>query len=339
VSGGFGLGHGDWSEDNSRHQMSVTKLLANPVWGQAEVIGIAGGYGMSAFRTADAVYVVGCAVTMQQGQAPSCQQGLSWANNANKPIEVQLNNDSFAAVDFTVGGNYLCAKNQQNHFYCLGSNTPGVAMGRQNNSGGVNWWRAKLQTNGNWLDQSVDRLFAGAKGLNCTNHNNRIQCLGVNQNNQLMLSQIRNNQGAPIVFNNPLRDLAVGESVGCFVDHGGCVQCFGSNFEGQRGNGSRCDGCNNPPNFDRATPITAFCDGENRLGGGNITNVVVGATHACASTANGADVWCWGKTNEGQAGIINQNLTHCTCPVEIAYDVWNENQNQPSCPQECQNGN
>jgi len=271
---------------------------------------------------------------------------LSWANNDNKPIEVELNNDSFAAVDFTVGGNYLCAKQENNAVYCLGSNSPPVALGRYNFSGRSTWWRGEIAVVDNpqndepthWMNATVAGLAAGAKGLNCVNTNNRIQCIGFH-GGQVQTTILRRPNGNDMIFNNPLRDLAVAESVGCFVDHGGCVQCFGSNHEGQRGNGQREDCGQNQCQFDRPTPVDAFCRQNNPLGDGNITNVVVGATHACAATANGEDVWCWGKTNEGQAGIIHQNLTHCTCPVEIAYDVWNQPQNQPSCPQECQHGN
>ncbi len=343
ASNGLGWGATEWQ----RSEFGAMPLNQRS-WGTADVVEIAGGNAMSAFRTDSAVYVVGCAMHRDDQNNNACRPGLKWSTSGttNRARSIQIsvdgNTEHFAAVDLMIGDSYLCAKQEDNAVYCLGSNMPAVALGRYNFQGSSTWWRGEINVsqnnnNENWIDATVTGLAAGAKGLNCVNTNDRIQCIGFHNGNvQTRVLRSSNGQNE-MVFNNPLRDLAVAESVGCFVDHGGCVQCFGSNHEGQRGNGYR-DNCGPQGQddcyFDRPTPISAFCRQNNPLGDGNITNVVVGATHACAATANGEDVWCWGKTDKGQAGSQAAGVSHCLCPVEVQFST-DENAPQQVCPQSC----
>lgn len=82
-----------------------------------------------------------------------------------------------------------------------------------------------------------------------------------------------------------IADLFAGTATNCARLAGGGVRCWGSNAQGQLG-----DGTVTPRNL--PGPITS---------GLAFTRVVVGATHACALAVGGA-AWCWGSNNEGQLG-------------------------------------
>jgi alpha-tubulin suppressor-like RCC1 family protein len=95
--------------------------------------------------------------------------------------------------------------------------------------------------------------------------------------------------------------VSVGQDTACAVLKGGAVQCWGGYFEqGTLGNGQYAGS---------ATPVPA-----SGLGTG-VTRVSVGATAACAITAQ-QRVLCWGQ---GAAGQLGENyLTGSADPVPIA---------------------
>lgn len=71
----------------------------------------------------------------------------------------------------------------------------------------------------------------------------------------------------------------------CLVDSSGSVYCWGSNINGQLGDGTT---------YDRNIPVQA-------LGINNAVQVVVGDQHSCALLDSGK-VKCWGSNARGQAG-------------------------------------
>lgn len=84
-------------------------------------------------------------------------------------------------------------------------------------------------------------------------------------------------------------ELFAGTATNCARIGSGALRCWGSNAQGQLG-----DGTVTPRNL--PGPITS---------GLAFTRVVVGATHACG-LAVGGNVWCWGSNNEGQLGDGSQ---------------------------------
>ena len=186
-------------------------------------------------------------------------------------------------------------------------------------------------TNNQGQPEQLQNIYAlrisGGKSLNCYNRGNAIWCRGQNQNQNPVNSPVTGYMGQQNQL-FPLRDLSVGEGVGCLVGADGCVRCWGSNQEGQRGNGNT----DHPGNFHQATEVNAFCGDNPSLGGGLVTNVEVGAMHVCVSTANGVNVWCWGNTSQGQAGFDSPGVNRCTCPNRVRFDNV-----APSCPGDCRN--
>jgi alpha-tubulin suppressor-like RCC1 family protein len=74
----------------------------------------------------------------------------------------------------------------------------------------------------------------------------------------------------------------MGHGHGCAIRQGGDVLCWGANFSGQLGDGTRVD---------RPTPVAAGASG--------VVQLSLGYQHSCAVDAGG-DVWCWGGNAAGQ---------------------------------------
>jgi hypothetical protein len=79
--------------------------------------------------------------------------------------------------------------------------------------------------------------------------------------------------------------LAVGTDHFCGIALAGGTWCWGSNYRGQLGNGSRTDAT-------APVPVT----------GGPFTAVSAGDAHTCALAAD-STAWCWGDNFRGQLGI------------------------------------
>jgi|GEM_PF-1342087 len=91
----------------------------------------------------------------------------------------------------------------------------------------------------------------------------------------------------------------------CAILNTGTTTCWGSNDNGQLGNGS---------NTDSATPVTVdFPTGTTAA-----TAITAGAAHTCA-ILNTGEVSCWGRNFSGQLG--NGTTTNSTTPVTVTLPV------------------
>jgi hypothetical protein len=102
------------------------------------------------------------------------------------------------------------------------------------------------------------------------------------------------------------------EGLGCYVDSGGHVWCWGANSYGQLGNGSSTS-------TSSAVPVEVVTDVVGPVYLSNITSVYVDGTDgdiACAIDTN-TNVWCWGYGSYGALGngATNQN-------ENVATQVW-----------------
>ena len=79
--------------------------------------------------------------------------------------------------------------------------------------------------------------------------------------------------------------LDLGNSFGCGLTSTGAAWCFGWNYNGQLGNGTRDD-------RGYAAPVA---------GARSYTQLSAGDTHVCALDAAG-QAWCWGRNADGQIG-------------------------------------
>jgi alpha-tubulin suppressor-like RCC1 family protein/subtilisin family serine protease len=99
-------------------------------------------------------------------------------------------------------------------------------------------------------------------------------------------------------FKTGLGAIAVGDAHACVVRGDGTVACWGSNADGQVGDGTTTN---------RTSPVTIS-------GAARFARVYTGGSHTCAIDADGA-AWCWGKNNSGQLG--DGTSTNRPSPVKV----------------------
>jgi 2',3'-cyclic-nucleotide 2'-phosphodiesterase (5'-nucleotidase family)/alpha-tubulin suppressor-like RCC1 family protein len=86
--------------------------------------------------------------------------------------------------------------------------------------------------------------------------------------------------------------IAAGWRFACALDPDGAPFCWGSDVDGQIGNGTVVTG-------DQASPYPV--DRSGLPDGTSFASIVAGASHACALTTDG-DAYCWGANGSGQLG-------------------------------------
>jgi alpha-tubulin suppressor-like RCC1 family protein len=101
------------------------------------------------------------------------------------------------------------------------------------------------------------------------------------------------------VTSGGVREASLSWANTCVVTRAGAAKCWGSNYDGQLGNGGHQDSF-------RAVDVTGL--------GADVAKVSLGGSYACALTVHGA-VKCWGANAMGQLG--NGNTVAQTAPVDV----------------------
>jgi alpha-tubulin suppressor-like RCC1 family protein len=101
-------------------------------------------------------------------------------------------------------------------------------------------------------------------------------------------------QGLP-----PAVAVSAGQFQACAIDQAALLWCWGDNFYGQLGDGTK---------ISRSLPVPV-------TGGLKFAHVAAGGTFTCGITVAGA-VWCWGKNDLGQLG--DGTLTNSKVPVHVS---------------------
>jgi hypothetical protein len=116
-----------------------------------------------------------------------------------------------------------------------------------------------------------------------------VSCWGANESGQLGLGDTttRNTPQHVAMAGFVATSVSGGQTSTCALSSGGAVKCWGSDQSGQLGNTAQ--------DTDSATPISVV-----GLSSG-VTQVSVGATHACV--VQSGTLKCWGSTAYGELGI------------------------------------
>lgn len=244
-----------------------------------------------------------CAVTTRGGV-------LCWGENSagqlgdgtstRRTLPVAVVGLGGAAAQVSAGSEYTCARLVDGRVRCWGLNYDGQIG---NGVGGF----------GTVQPVPTDAIgIAGAIALDAGNEHTCVllaggsaRCWGRNNHGQLGdgTTTDRFTPGAVAGFAGGVEIRAGdGETIGftCARTAGGAVQCWGSNFRGQLGDGGA---------MDRGTPqnVTGFA--------GGALSMDAGGDHACALTASGAR--CWGGNGWGHLGSLGFGEPYSATPRDV----------------------
>ena len=225
------------------------------------------------------------------------QLGDGTSQDRLSPVGVQgLDGDTVA---LSAGLAHTCAVLSTGRVECWGLDRGGLLGGGRLITG-----EAKpVQVVG--LSEGVGAISAGETST-CAVVGGRVVCWGINDSLGLALDLASGssiNPGVPQEvqeFSGTAQAVAVGSSHACSISSSGGVSCWGSNHNGQLGNGSteRADG-----------PVQVVSLSS------EVIELAAGDDHTCALKAEGA-VFCWGQNYSGQLG--DGTVEHRSSPVAVA---------------------
>jgi alpha-tubulin suppressor-like RCC1 family protein len=201
------------------------------------------------------------------------------------------------------GDHHACALAANGGVWCWGSNGAGQL-------GDGTWDDRSLPVQvkgigGNGLLSGMTSIAAGAQHTCASNNSSLVVCWGSNDSGQLGNSSVSSSNSSLVPVQTkldsgqPLLDvagLAAGQSQSCAVKHDGTVWCWGTNRDGELGNGQ-----GGPNAIWNPSPVQVMTGGESIQALTGMTAITSGARHNCARGSDGS-VWCWGANWAGQSG-------------------------------------
>ena len=274
----------------SFHTCGVSSTGATYCWGENETGAVGDGTTTDRFVP---LKIAQNMATVSAGGFHSCGIGTDgnvkcWGDNRNG----QLGDGSFtnrltpvsgggAAIGVSTGGFHTCAITPAGSVRCWGGNGLG-----QLGDGTTATSALPVSVGGLTAVTSIGTGFSHSCALTSTG---LVRCWGDNRFGQLGDGTLTN-RSAPVSvagLSGSVVALAVGGYHACALAASGAVQCWGSNENGQLGDGSTTN---------RSTAVTVP-----QLAAGGAKAIAGGGFHTCVLFTGGA-VGCWGSNTFGQIG-------------------------------------
>lgn len=278
------------------HSCIVTPLRALHCWGRNSDGQLGDGTEIPRSVPTEVIGMISGVVTVALGAEHSCAlktsgQLFCWGSNqygqlgdgshTAQTAPVLVNALAANIIALTAGGSHTCALAQ------VGGGT--VQCWGLNDNGQLG--------NGTTDESTTPVTVFGLTGVTdvaaglvhtCAALTNGVRCWGANESGQLSDGS-QSNRTSPIAVaglpSGTITAFAVGDRHSCAaVD--GVVYCWGSNRDGQLGDGTLTD-----------SPTPVMTQGIT----GTVTGLATGASHSCARTTDGA-LYCWGGNEQSQLG-------------------------------------
>ena len=149
------------------------------------------------------------------------------------------------------------------------------------------------------LNAGVTAIAAGGRHT-CAVVSGAVKCWGLNNNFQLG-DGTSTSSVTPVStssLSNEVTQVSAGAAHSCAITNTGALWCWGSNGQGQLGDGTTAG---------KSTPAL--------ISGSGVTSVTAGTAHTCALTAQGTK--CWGSDSAGQLGD-DSSLVSKLAPTAVA---------------------
>ena len=197
--------------------------------------------------------------------------------------------------DISVGDEHVCVLTDAGGVKCWGN----PARGRLGND-----TNGDIPYDVDGLSSGVIAIAAGGQHTCAVTASGAVKCWGWNHYGQLGIGDDDSGSN-PVPLDVPDLDagitaIATGYMHTCALTSQGGVKCWGSNREGQVGNGADSQ-------FDAPVDVQGLDSG--------VVAISAGLYHTCAVRQGGA-AQCWGNNTDGQVGDGDSN-THVAAPVDV----------------------
>jgi alpha-tubulin suppressor-like RCC1 family protein len=204
------------------------------------------------------------------------------------------------------GENHTCALDSTGAAYCWGDNFYG-----QLGDGSPFDTRVpvKVDTAGVLAGKTLTEISANEDDACALDSTGAAYCWGYGDDGELGDGSTTNSD-VPVkvdtsgVPGQTLTEISVGTFSTCALDSAGAAYCWGSNLEGDLGDGGTAD-----------SDVPAAVDTLGALAGKTLTQISVGDLEACALDSAGA-AYCWGYAYQGQLGDGSRFNTRTPVPVD-----------------------
>jgi len=206
----------------------------------------------------------------------------------------------------TAGGAHTCALTSGGEVLCWGDDQLG-----QLGDGGTANRATPVGVSG--LSAGVIEIAAGSNHTCALMSTSVVKCWGDNSYGQLG-DGTSTGRLTPVQVTGLTGVTAITAGAGnhtCALTSAGQVSCWGSNVDGELGNGTNSGplGCSPGGNFCDPTPVSVTGLAS------KVTAIAAGSHHTCALTSAGG-VACWGNNADGELG--NGTTTQSTTPVKVS---------------------